>query len=126
MTARVRASTLAQTGLMAVSKAALEPFLAAHGLSGMLRRDGQLQVYEGQAEFEASLPGWATRAEAGIAFEHLTGQAISARQPGLDARFTHATSTPGWFSISDRKDYVRALAERFRAGGGEDCRGYLG
>jgi D-amino-acid dehydrogenase len=117
--AQVRASTVAQTRLMAFSKATLEPFLATHQLTEMLRRDGQLQVYEGQAEFDASLPSWATRAEAGIAFEHLTGDAIAARQPGLDARFTHATFTPGWFSVSDPKDYVLALADRFRAGGGE-------
>jgi D-amino-acid dehydrogenase len=117
--AQVRASTIAQTSLMAFSKATLEPFLATHHLTEMLRRDGQLQVYEGQAEFDASLPSWVTRAEAGIAFEHLTGDAIAARQPGLDARFTHATFTPGWFSISDPKDYVLALADRFRAGGGE-------
>jgi len=116
---QVRASTTAQTGLMALSKAALEPFLAAHGLTHMLRRDGQLQVYEGQAEFDASLTSWTARAEAGIAFEHLEGDAIAAKQPGLDARFTHATFTPGWWSISDPKDYVLAMAERFRAGGGE-------
>ena len=117
--AQVRASTVAQTGLMALSKAALEPFLATNHLSAMLRREGQLQVYEGQAEFDASLPSWAARAEAGIAFEHLTGDAIAERQPGLDARFTHATFTPGWFSISDPKDYTLALAERFVAQGGE-------
>lgn len=117
--AQVLASTIAQTSLMAFSKAALEPFLAAHGLATMLRRDGQLQVYEGQAEFDASLPNWATRAEAGITFEHLAGCAIADRQPGLDVRFTHATFTPGWFSISDPKDYVLALADRFRAHDGE-------
>lgn len=117
--AQVRASTQAQTGLMAKSKAALEPFLAAHDLTTMLRRDGQLQVYEGQVEFNASLPSWKTRAEAGIEFEHLTGDAIAARQPGLAARFTHATFTPGWFSISDPKDYTLALAARFVAKGGE-------
>lgn len=117
--AQVRASTIAQTGLMALSKAALEPFLTTHGLMPMLRRDGQLQVYEGQAEFDANLPSWAARAKAGIAFEHLTGDAIAARQPGLAPRFTHATFTPDWYSIADPKDYVLALAERFRAGGGD-------
>jgi D-amino-acid dehydrogenase len=117
--ARVRASTTAQTNLMALSKAALEPFLAEHDLTSMLRKDGQLQVYEGQAEFDASLPGWATRAQAGIVFEHLTGNGIAARQPGLAARFSHATFTPGWWSISDPKDYVLALSDRFRAKGGE-------
>ena len=117
--AQVRASTKAQTAMMALSKAALEPFLAQVGLEPMLRREGQLQVYEGEREFTDSLPGWAARAEEGIAFQHLRGGEIATVQPGLDARFTHATFTPGWYSISDPKDYTLALAERFRAGGGE-------
>lgn len=117
--AQVRASTIAQTGLMALSKAALEPFMAAHGLMPMLRKDGQLQVYESQAEFNASLPGWAIREAAGMEVQHLTGDAIAARQPGLSPRITHATFTPGWWSVTDPLDYTQALADRFRTQGGE-------
>lgn len=116
--AQVRASTLAQTAMMAVSREALQPFLDRAGLAHMLRRDGQLQVYEGAREFQASLPGWAARAEQGIAFQHLQGDEIAAMQPGLDARFTHATFTPGWYSIADPRDYTLALADRFTAHGG--------
>ena len=43
---RVAASTTAQTALMDLSRAELEPFLAATGTLGMLRKDGNLQVYE--------------------------------------------------------------------------------
>ncbi|MEI2685974.1 MAG: FAD-binding oxidoreductase [Cypionkella sp.] len=117
--AQVRASTKAQTAMMALSKAALEPFLASVGLEPMLRREGQLQVYEGEREFKESLPGWAARAEEGIEFRHLKGDAIAGIQPGLHPRFTHATFTPGWYSISDPKDYTLSLAEVFRAAGGE-------
>ncbi len=118
-TSQVRASTAAQAALMALSAAALDPFLAATGLTPMLRREGQLQVYEGQREFDASVPGWAAREQAGIRFTHLAGTEIADRQPGLDPRFTHATFTPDWCSISDPKDYTLALADRFRANGGE-------
>ncbi|MGJ8546480.1 MAG: NAD(P)/FAD-dependent oxidoreductase [Sulfitobacter sp.] len=116
--AQLRASTKAQTALMRLSKAALAPHLAQAGLAHMLRCDGQLQVYEGAAEFQASLPGWQARAEEGIAFEHLSGAQIAEYQPGLAPCFTHATFTPDWSAISDPKDYVLAMAERFRAGGG--------
>src|SRR5690606_18493786 len=55
---RVAASTAAQTALMDLSKAELEPFLAATGTLPMLRKEGNLQVYESEAEFRAALPGW--------------------------------------------------------------------
>ena len=117
-TRAVAASTAAQTGLMDLSRAELEPFLAATGTLGMLRKDGNLQVYESEAELRASLPGWQMREAHGIEFRHMAAAEMAALQPGLSPRFTHGTFTPGWFSIADPKDYVLALAERFRAQGG--------
>jgi len=116
--AQVQASTVAQTALTGLSRAALLEFLETQGLTGFLRRDGQLQVYEGEREFRSSLPGWEARAKAGIDFRHLAGGEISEVQPGLAARFTHATFTPGWWSVTDPKLYVLALADRFRERGG--------
>ncbi len=117
--ARVAASTAAQTALMDFSKVELEPFLAATGTADMLRKQGNLQVYEGEAEFRTSLPGWAARADHGIEFHHLDPAGMAEIQPGLSPRFTHGTFTPGWYSIADPKLYTLALAERFRAGGGQ-------
>ena len=117
--AQVRASTLAQAALMDCSRTSLEALLDREGLTGMLSRRGQLQAYEGEAAWRASLPGWEVRKEHGIEFRHLRGEEIAELQPGLSPRFTHATFTPGWYSISDPRDYVLALAERVRARGGE-------
>lgn len=117
--ARVAASTTAQTALMDLSKAELEPFLAATGTTGMLEKKGNLQVYEGEAELNASLAGWAAREAHGIEFHHLTAEEMATIQPGLAPRFTHGTFTPGWYSISDPKLYTLALADRFRANGGK-------
>lgn len=114
----VAASTAAQTALMDLSRAELEPFLSATGTLGMLRKDGNLQVYESEAEFRASLSGWKARAAHGIDFRHINAEEMAALQPGLSPRFTHGTFTPGWWSIADPKDYVLALAERFKANGG--------
>lgn len=116
--ARVARSTLAQTALMDLSRAELEPFMAATGTSHMLRKDGSLQLYESQAEFDASLPGWQARAAHGIDFRHMGADEMAQLQPGLSPRFTHGTFTPNWFSIADPRLYVLALAERFRANGG--------
>lgn len=115
----VARSTVAQTGLMDLSKAELEPFLRLTGTEGMLRRDGNLQVYEGTAEFKASLPGWQARTDHGIEFHHMTPAEMADLQPGLSSRFTHGTFTPGWYSIADPKLYTLALADRFRAQGGQ-------
>ena len=116
--ARVAASTRAQTALMDISKAALQPFLDLSGTTGMLRRAGNLQVYEGKAEFTASLPGWQARTDHGIAFDHLSAAEMAGLQPGLAARFTHGTFTPEWYSIADPRLYTLALADRFCAKGG--------
>jgi D-amino-acid dehydrogenase len=120
---RVAAATAAQTALMDLSKAELEPFLQASGTLPMLRREGNLQVYESEAEFRASLPGWQARADHGIAFRHMGPEEMAEVQPGLSPRFVRGTFTPGWYSIADPKDFVLALAERLKAQGGTIQRG---
>ncbi|MFT4163086.1 NAD(P)/FAD-dependent oxidoreductase [Shinella sp.] len=115
---RVAHSTAAQTALMDLSRAELEPFLAGTGTASMLRKEGNLQVYESQAELDASLPGWKARAEHGIEFRHMNAAEMAEIQPGLAPRFTHGTFTPGWYSIADPKLYTLALADHFQARGG--------
>ncbi len=114
----VAASTTAQTALMDLSRAELEPFLAATGTSGMLRTDGNLQVYENEAEFRASMPGWEARTAHGIDFRHMGAEEMAALQPGLSPRFIKGTFTPGWWSIADPELYVQELAHSFRNAGG--------
>lgn len=114
----VAASTTAQTALMDLSRAELEPFLVSTGTLPMLRKDGNLQVYESEAEFRASLPGWEARTAHGIEFRHMGPEEMAALQPGLSPRFIKGSFTPGWWSIADPKLYVQALADQFRAQGG--------
>lgn len=116
--ARVRRSTAAQAALMDLSKAELEAFLARTGTSPMLRREGNLEVYEGESQFKASLAAWRVRQEHGIGFEHLDAAGMAAIQPGLAPRFSHGTFTPGWYSIADPKLYTLALADHFHSAGG--------
>ena len=116
--ARVKRSTVAQAALMDLSKAELAPFLAQTGTSPMLRREGNLEVYEGEAQFRASLAGWRVRQEHGIGFEHLDAAGMAAIQPGLAPCFSHGTFTPGWHSVADPKLFTLALADHFHAAGG--------
>lgn len=115
---RVAHSTAAQTALMDLSRAELEPFLAATSTLSMLRKEGNLQVYESEEELRASLPGWEARREHGIEFRHLRAEEMAVLQPGLDRRFILGTFTPGWYSIADPRLYTEALADHFRACGG--------
>ena len=116
---RVAASVAAQTALMALSRDELEPFLRQTGTHAMLRKDGNLQVYETEAEFAAAAPGWAARTAHGIAFRHMERDEMAELQPGLSPRFLRGTFTPGWYSIADPKLYTLALADHLRAQGGE-------
>ncbi len=115
---QVAKSTAAQTALMDLSRAELEPFLQRTATLPMLRKDGNLQVYESEAELKVALPGWKVREAHGIEFHHLDASRMADIQPGLAARFTHGTFTPGWYSIADPKLYTLALADHFRSMGG--------
>jgi D-amino-acid dehydrogenase len=115
---RVAHAIAAQTSLMDLSKVELEPFLAATETLSMLRKEGNLQVYESEAEFRASLPSWEVRRNHGIEFAHLKAEEMAVIQPGLAPRFILGTFTPGWYSIADPKLYTLALAEHFRKQGG--------
>jgi D-amino-acid dehydrogenase len=75
----------------------------------MLREDGSLELYESEAEFRASLPGWDARARFGVAFRHLASDEIAAYQPGLSPAFTHATFVPGWKTVADPKLLGKAI-----------------
>jgi D-amino-acid dehydrogenase len=110
---RVAHSTAAQAALMDLAKAELEPFLRQTGTMPMLRKEGNLEVYEGEAEFRLSLAGWKAREGHGIDFQHLDATGMAKIQPGLAPRFTRGTFTPGWYSIADPKLYTLALSDYF-------------
>lgn len=116
---RYAASISAQAQLMTLSRAALERLIARVDGEPLMRREGQLQVYEGAAEYRASLPAWELRRQHGIAFDLLESPgAIAEIQPGLAPRFTHAGYTPDWMNTVDPKLWTEHLAACFRAAGG--------
>ncbi len=105
----------AQSNLMKISSAALERLIPSVNGEEMMQRDGQLQLYESQTEYRASLPTWDLRRAHGIEFELLeTPEAIAEKQPGLSRRFTHAGFTPNWLNVIDPKQWVDHLAKSFR------------
>lgn len=114
----VEASIRAQVALNRLSAEATPRLLASIDASAMLHEDGNLHLYETEAQWRASLPGWQQRAAHGIAFEHAHGAAELARwQPGLSPALTVGTFVPGWSTIDDPLVLVQRLAERCAAQG---------
>lgn len=110
---RVKKNTAAQAALMDLSIIETDAMLAAAGASSMVRSDGVLHLYESEAEFAASQPGWQARADHGIEFEHLHGaRRIAQLQPGLSDSLVAATFLPAWKTVSDPMQLTLALARR--------------
>ncbi|WP_299638414.1 FAD-binding oxidoreductase [uncultured Ruegeria sp.] len=117
---RYAAALSAQAALMDHSRAALESQIADVDGEALMQRDGQLQLFESEGEFRASLPTWDMRKDHGIPFDLLDSpDAIAEIQPGLHRRFTHAGFTPTWMNTVDPASWTRHLATRFTARGGQ-------
>ncbi|RWP00367.1 MAG: FAD-binding oxidoreductase [Mesorhizobium sp.] len=108
-TDRYEASLAAQAGMMRLAEAEWAGLMARSGTGNMLREDGSLELYENEAEFKASLPGWAARQRFGIGFSHVEGDALAALQPGLSPRFVKGTFVPGWKTVTDPKSLGKAI-----------------
>ena len=116
---RVAASTRAQVALMTLAAQAMPRLVQAVGAQDQLHTDGNLHLYESQAEWQASLPGWQLRADHGIAFEHLPDpQAVASWQPGLSPALVVATIVPGWQRIDEPLRLCEQIAAAFVAAGG--------
>lgn len=116
---RYAAAVAAQASLMHHSRAALERLIANVDGEPLMRREGQLQVYEGEAAYRASLPAWTLRRQHGVRFDLLESPAALAEiQPGLSPRFTHAGYTPDWMNTVDPARWTEYLAQQFVAVGG--------
>ena len=117
---RYRHSLSAQAGLMEMSRRALEEQIRETASEHLFRREGQLQLYEGEREYRASKDTWDLRKKHGIPFELLeTRDAIASIQPGIDARFTHAGFTPEWINTCDPARWLEHLTQTFLARGGQ-------
>lgn len=106
---RYEGSLAAQAAMMQLAEAEWDALMRRSGTRSMLREDGSLELYEGEAEFRASLPGWAARDRFGIAYRHLARDEIPAYQQGLSAQFTHGTFVPGWKTVADPKLLGKAI-----------------
>jgi D-amino-acid dehydrogenase len=120
---RIAQSVLAQSTMMRLAETETASLLADAGLEHMVRSDGSLELYESEAEFAVSLPGWQARMAQSIAFEHMRGSRLAELQPGLAPCFVAGTFVPAWRTVSDPFDYATALARDAAAKGASFLRG---
>ncbi len=106
---RREAALAAQAGLMKLAEAEWSGLMQHSGMRHMLREDGSLELYESEAEFSASLPGWAARDRFGIAYRHVEADELAALQPGLSPRFVKGTFVPEWKTVSEPQQLGKAL-----------------
>jgi D-amino-acid dehydrogenase len=91
----------AQASLMRFAESEWMALMQRSGTRSMAREDGSLELYESEAEFNASLPGWAARERHGIGFCHVAGAELAELQPGRAPRFVKGTFVPRWKTVSD-------------------------
>lgn len=103
------ASLTAQATLMQLAQTEWAGLAERAGAAGMVSHEGAIDLYEGEAEFKASLPGWAARDRFGIPYEHVSGARLAELQPGLSQRFTHGTFMPTWKTVADPKLFGKAI-----------------
>lgn len=109
----------AQAELMRLCKDAFERQLNRLQAEHLIRREGQLQLYDSQRSFDAAGHVWGRRKESGIDFELLrSAAAIAEIQPGISPRFTHAGYTPGWFNCTDPAIWTKNVGQAFQDAGG--------
>ncbi|TWG98937.1 D-amino-acid dehydrogenase [Mesorhizobium sp. J18] len=124
--ARREAALAAQVSLMRLAEAEWMGLMERSATRPMLREDGSLELYESEAEFQASLPGWNERERFGIAFRHLAKHELSEYQPGLSEQFLRGTFVPGWKTISDPKLLGKAIWRHAQGQGAAFVAGEVG
>ncbi len=116
---RYAASVSAQAALMGRSSDALERLVTRHGLERVLRREGQLKLYESAAAYRADAHERAAQAAHGVRTVPVEGLgALAEIQPGLSDRFTHGTFAPDWLNVTDPALWTERLAELLVQAGG--------
>lgn len=124
--AKLETSLAAQASLMTLAESEWMALMERSGTLPMLREDGSLELYESDAEFRASLPGWSARDRFGFGYQHLAKDELASYQPGLSDRFTSGTFVPGWKTVSDPKDLGKAIWRHAEGKGAGFVRGDVG
>lgn len=102
-------STKVQGQMMLLAEREMMALAERAGIMTMIRHDGTLELYESEAELQASQAGWDAKKQAGIEFSVVRGAELAALQPGLSPRFIVGCFVPKWKTVADPKLYGQAI-----------------
>jgi D-amino-acid dehydrogenase len=102
-------SVTAQAAMMRLSKTETFALAQRAGISAMIRQDGSLELYTGEAAFRAARRDWELCGKHGFPFEHVSGARLAELQPGLSSSVVAATFAPSWSHVCDPKRFGKAL-----------------
>ena len=103
------AAISAQASLMKLAETEMMALVSRSGTEHMVREDGSLELYDSEAAYQASLPGWVFREKHGVPYQHVRGKRLAELQPGLSGNVVAATYSPSWRTVSDPKAFGKAL-----------------
>lgn len=112
----------ARTALTALNAGAVEETEALFARASMpekLQRAPALYLYESEASWRASLPGWADRDRAGLVSTQVDAAEIRRLEPDLAPIFTHGVLSHEWAIVTDPLEIVTgyvAAAQRRSVG----------
>lgn len=94
------------------------PLIAAAGIQAMVKRSGELHVYETDGAFRASAPAYATRRARGVQVDELSAEEVRALEPALGSTVTRGMFMPNAYQTTNPATFIGALARHFIASGG--------
>lgn len=105
----LQVSTQMQGQIMPLAEREMMALAERAGITHMIHPEGNLELYESEAELQAAMPGWEAKKQAGIEFKIVRGAELAALQPGLSPQFVVGCFVPQWKNVSDPKLYGQAI-----------------
>lgn len=94
-----------------------EALCARAGISHLLKRDPALYLYESEASFRASRPGWDQRIAEGLRSDFVDAAEVRRLERHLAPIFTHGVISHDWAIVTDPYEVVMGLFGALRSRG---------
>uniref|UniRef100_A0A9E7ZVB7 FAD-dependent oxidoreductase n=1 Tax=Bosea sp. NBC_00436 TaxID=2969620 RepID=A0A9E7ZVB7_9HYPH len=119
---RVEATARALDRLLHDSPERHEALSREVGAPELIRREGLLYAYPDRRAFEAESLSWHLRRMTGLRWRELDAEALAAREPDLDKRYTFGVLAEDGAHCIDPAAYIAAIVAAARAHGAEVVR----